>query len=404
MRIAHVTTHFVPFVTGPGTIAEQMCSILSRRGYDCSVFTTDYGAPDAPALEYFDRTEVHRLKVTRSYMQYLRTPTLFQALAEFDPDVIHIHGYRSYQSESSIDYGMKTGTPVVISMHGSAVAYRHLSMGQISRFQYSLYDKARGSALLRRVGAVVVNSTQEEAETKKYFPELAGKVTRLPVGTIIPVIPRKETYGESLLLVSRMSMDRDPRVIIRAVAQLKKEFPGLTLTLVGAEATLSSAVGGGILRRSSLLIDELDLGDSINVRGELARIQLEENYRSSDVFVYTSRYENFGLPVLEAAAFGLPVVTAKTGIATDLIADGTDGFLIDNAMDSGAYSARIRQLLNNRNLCREFGTRIRKKVVEEHDWNKAVDHYIELYSRSIENMTRRHPDPSDQRSPVSEPH
>ncbi|NIP99801.1 MAG: glycosyltransferase, partial [Nitrospinaceae bacterium] len=50
-------------------------------------------------------------------------------------------------------------------------------------------------------------------------------------------------------------------------------------------------------------------------------------YQSADVFVYPSRYENFGQPVLEAAAWGLPVIATSTGVASEIIREGETGFL-----------------------------------------------------------------------------
>jgi glycosyltransferase involved in cell wall biosynthesis len=75
------------------------------------------------------------------------------------------------------------------------------------------------------------------------------------------------------------------------------------------------------------LVSELESADAIEFRGHVNDTELAELLHGAMAFVYPSLYEGFGLPVLEAMSFGIPVLTSNIG-ATREIAEGA-AILID---------------------------------------------------------------------------
>jgi glycosyltransferase involved in cell wall biosynthesis len=74
-------------------------------------------------------------------------------------------------------------------------------------------------------------------------------------------------------------------------------------------------------------IEEMDLADTVQVIGWVDEADKPALYRMASCFVYPSRYEGFGLPVLEALACGTPVVTTNVSSLPEVV--GEAGFLVD---------------------------------------------------------------------------
>lgn len=73
-------------------------------------------------------------------------------------------------------------------------------------------------------------------------------------------------------------------------------------------------------------------------------------YAAADIYVCPSQEDSFGLPVLEAMASGLPVVTSRFAGVSELITNGVDGFVLDDPHDVPALSQLLRSLILDENL------------------------------------------------------
>jgi glycosyltransferase involved in cell wall biosynthesis len=100
-----------------------------------------------------------------------------------------------------------------------------------------------------------------------------------------------------------------------------------------------------------------DLPDAISknppawlcVRRNLSEQDLAEEYRNADVFVLPSIIEGFGLVILEALSFGLPVVATRNTGAPDIMNDGIEGRLVD-VRDVSALKGAIELILSQEQL------------------------------------------------------
>ena len=108
--------------------------------------------------------------------------------------------------------------------------------------------------------------------------------------------------GHYALFVGAIQPRKDPVTAIEALALVNGD---LRLVLVGAEKR-----GGDEVRRA---IDRLGLAQRVELAGYEEREGLAALYRGAACLVFPSRYEGFGLPVLEAMASGTPVVATTAG-------------------------------------------------------------------------------------------
>lgn len=113
--------------------------------------------------------------------------------------------------------------------------------------------------------------------------------------------------------------------------------------------------------------------------GYLPQDELEAVYSRAGIFVYPSLYEGFGLPVLEAMARGLPVITTNTSALRE-IGEGT-ALLVDpeDAMELGRA---IRRLVGDEELRRELAERGRERAAG-YSWESTVVLTLEAYREAL---------------------
>lgn len=133
----------------------------------------------------------------------------------------------------------------------------------------------------------------------------------------------------------------------------------------------------GALERSLFpaMAKQLGVADRVHFLG--LRRDMAPLMRSSDSFVFPSRYEACSLVLLEAAASGKPVVTARTAGGSELI-DEASGIVLENPDDVDALAEAMKRLSADRDLREEMGRRARA-VAEQHSWDRMAREYLALY-------------------------
>lgn len=115
-----------------------------------------------------------------------------------------------------------------------------------------------------------------------------------------------------------------------------------------------------------------------NVRflGKLPNAQLAQVMARSDVFVFPSYFEGFGLVLLEAMASALPVITTSATAGPDIVEEGASGWVIEPGNLDGLVQ-RMQFCLDNRESLVEMGSRARV-IAEGFSWNVYGERWAEL--------------------------
>lgn len=105
-----------------------------------------------------------------------------------------------------------------------------------------------------------------------------------------------------------------------------------------------------------------------------------KEYRSSSVFVLPSRFEGFGLVLIEAMASGVPVVSfdCENG-PRSIITDGVDGFLIP-PFDIDAFAEKVILLMTNESLRKKIGENAQKSSIQ-YDIDKVCLQWKQLFDK-----------------------
>lgn len=180
---------------------------------------------------------------------------------------------------------------------------------------------------------------------------------------VAPVFERLPSDGEIAVVLARYGLKRgyvyhgggleirkNTEGVLRAYALLRAEqkkrlvsLPPLVISGKIYETTnkLATDVVG--------LIAELGLGDSVRLLGYVPETDLPSLYRAAKCFVFPSRYEGFGLPVLEALSMECPVIASSNSSLPEvcgeaaLLVDGTDILDLAVAMDRVLTEVALRE-------------------------------------------------------------
>ncbi len=150
-----------------------------------------------------------------------------------------------------------------------------------------------------------------------------------------PAISTGSTDGTRIVMISRLSRPKDPITPIRAFAQVKREFPEATFTIVGY---------GPLYNYMTNLVRNLGLTKEVTFVG--MRSNVNNFLWNSDIYIGT---RGSYITTLEAWSAGNVVLAPKFGIMEELISNGTDG-LLTSPGNAEELAKVIIDLIKNKSL------------------------------------------------------
>lgn len=110
---------------------------------------------------------------------------------------------------------------------------------------------------------------------------------------------------------------------------------------------------------------------------------ISEYYAASDIFVFPTRYEPFGLVITEAMASGVAVITSRNAGAAELMSDGHDGVLLNDSTNQDEIAERINLLAEDEKLREQIGINARK-TAEKYSWDEVAKRTMDVYKEMVE--------------------
>jgi glycosyltransferase involved in cell wall biosynthesis len=158
---------------------------------------------------------------------------------------------------------------------------------------------------------------------------------------------------------------------LRLVEAFEQLDPGWKLVLAGSSG-FDSHVALERIQRSPRK-------QNIQVLGYVPDSQLEELYRRAAIFAFPSLDEGFGMPVLDAMARGVPVLTSSVSAMPEVAGDAA---LLIDPMDAGSIAEGLRRLTSDTAL-RERLTRAGLARIQEFSWEKSVEATWKVYEELL---------------------
>jgi glycosyltransferase involved in cell wall biosynthesis len=154
----------------------------------------------------------------------------------------------------------------------------------------------------------------------------------------------------------------------------RKNLDGVLRAIASVEGVHLAVGGGTVGSPYPALAEELGIAQRVHFLGEIKN--MNELMVATDGFIFPSRYDPFGLVVLEAMASGLPVITARTTGAAALLSDPE--WTVDDPEDVRSLARMVRALTEDSTLRSKLGQQNRAKALD-HSWDRMSSEYLNLY-------------------------
>jgi glycosyltransferase involved in cell wall biosynthesis len=261
---------------------------------------------------------------------------------------------------------LRLGLPRVTAVHDlSFFAYP-----QDFRFRDALVRRLLVGASVRASRVVLACSEFTRRELGRRFPDLASRVRHVPLGADddLPPPPGREeararlgVEGPFVLTVGSVLNRRCLPELLRATARLARAQRALVLDVVGENRTYPPL-------DLEALVAELELGRQVRLSGFVEEAGLADRYAAADAAVFLSEYEGFGLPALEAAARGVPLVASRSPSLGEIFAGAA---LLVDPRDETAVARALDRILREPVL-RERLAGEGRALAARHSWARTA--------------------------------
>ncbi|MEM4312052.1 MAG: glycosyltransferase family 4 protein [Nitrososphaerales archaeon] len=412
MNVGFLTWEFPPkIVGGLGTYSWEITRQFVKMGHNVYVFSLNDGK--LKTREIMEGIEVHRprlvdvssifpnivkdeLRHWGAGLKFFSDIYIYNILSagkiinklipqeDYRFDVIAIHDWLS--STAGLILRSNTKLPIVFHIH-STERGRTQGMGSslVSDLEKSMAEAADriitvSEAMKEELGMYTFPTQKVEVvyngvDPEKYNPE------NVPQEKIMKL---REKYGVNeetnlILFLGRLTPIKGADRLIQAMPIVLRDFPNTKLVLVGK---------GEMKDYINHLIESLRLKEKVIFVDEfLPEKDRILHYAASDLCVFPSLYEPFGIVALEAMSMKKPVVVGARGISglkEIVIPSGPSQTGIHvNPYDPTDIAWGINALLEDKKKMRIMGDNGRERVLEHFTWDRAAKRTLEVYSQVI---------------------
>jgi glycosyltransferase involved in cell wall biosynthesis len=291
-------------------------------------------------------------------------------------DIVHIHELRHHFSPYISKLCIQQGIPYIITPHGTL-----FTRGESVLRKY-IFDRIYGDRIVKNAKNITTLTPQERNEIQSLFHLDEAKYYELPNG----IDPEKyQNESDQGIFKAELGIKNEDKIILY-LGRIHKN-KGLDLlveafNLITAQDVYLVIAGvpeGGQGKYMNKLLDTVNKSDTDNrvkFAGFLEGQSKINAYRSAEIFVLPSRYESFGLVILEAMACGCPVVTTDAIALAELL-QSNEAALISK-LSATDLAEKINLLLTNGELHNRL-TENAYRLIEEFSWKNCAEKLEKLY-------------------------
>ncbi len=260
------------------------------------------------------------LKKQRQYKKRVR-----EELMSLRPDIT----ISLLRREINFINDIKDGSRKIGELHVNRANYRNFEAGD-ANFIKKTFAKFWMRSLVSKLKMLdhFVILTHEDRQA---WPELSN-VSVIPDPLSFVSTQQSSLTEKRVIAVGRYVYQKGFDLLLQAWALVEKQYPDWQLAVFGDGDRTSYEQ-----QMKDLKID----GSRCHLNGPTTNIQQE--YANSSLFVFSSRFEGFGMVLVEAIACGLPVVSFACPCGPkDIVCDGEDGLLVENGNVEALASAMSR--------------------------------------------------------------
>lgn len=226
-------------------------------------------------------------------------------------DIIHLHSC-IWAGVGAISISKKLNVPLIITEHSSYYA----------RFEIKFMEELFIRYSFKNARKIICVSNSLKSIISRYNNNIEVIPNMVDCNKFIPVEEEKNkinnSYDFTFLSLCYLKKNKGIDILIKAFSKFFKE------------KNVKLIIAGDGPERSELekLSKELDICNKVEFKGAVSRTEVYKEINRCDAFVLPSRFETFGVVLIEAISNGKPVISTKNGGANDIISK-ENGVLVD---------------------------------------------------------------------------
>jgi glycosyltransferase involved in cell wall biosynthesis len=228
-----------------------------------------------------------------------------------------------------------------------------------ARFAEQARQAARHSDLIIAISRFTANQVEE------FLGVEPSRIRVIPHGVHVPSEVPHTTRQNLVLFVGAIQRRKNVRRLVRAFESMPASW---RLALAGA------ADGFGAAEELHVIESSPRRGD-IDVLGYVTQTELDALYRRARIFAFPSLDEGFGMPVLEAMANSVPVITSLGSALPEVAGDAA---LLVNPHDPEEIAAALVRLASDEALREDLARRGRERALQ-FSWESTLARIWEVY-------------------------
>ncbi|MBH5319740.1 glycosyltransferase family 4 protein [Paenibacillus sp. GSMTC-2017] len=365
----------VPNIRG-GAIQTYIGGIVGLLSRNHTITIFGRSDPELPNEETVNGVRFVRFESHGMLDIYMQNVISYLASSSEQYEVIHI--FNRPKMVLPVD-SVRPDARIVLSMHNDM-------------FNTLKISKQEGNAVIERVEKIVTISNYIGAAICRDYPQAEEKIRTVYSGVdLSKFAPWKDSASAQkdrnairtehnlgnkkiILFVGRLSRNKGPHVLVRAMSQLKHS--DAVLVIVGAAWYSDDRVSDYIAYLRALA-EKSPI--PVLTTGYVQASEVHKWFCAADVFVCTSIWEEPLARVhYEAMAAGLPLITTARGGNPEIIRNN-NGVIIQNPEDPGEYSSILNSMLSGISNARQMGLNGRKLVEDNFTWNHVAGQVLEVW-------------------------
>ncbi|MDY6794602.1 MAG: glycosyltransferase family 1 protein [Actinomycetota bacterium] len=236
--------------------------------------------------------------------------------------------------------------------------------------RWRLFHSRGLKLILREARVIIADSESTRGDLASLLQKKDPRMRVIPLGVSTPARIDKAGVEETL----RGHGLKPGYVLYVGTLEPRKNLARLVESCSSMDTEIREGYGSLVLAGAAGWLGRAELSrivshPGVKWLGHLPREDLEAVYSGASIFAYPSLYEGFGLPVLEAMARGLPVVTSNTSSMREV---GEGAALLIDPEDTGDIRRALQRLLEDGGLRDELAARGRERAAE-YTWGRTAE-------------------------------
>lgn len=332
------------------------------------IVTSEESGLDKYSQEIAKRLDVRKI-TSRRYLSIPKAYKLARSIRS-EGSIVHL------PNQNFARYALFLNRPFIVTVHDLARCYFDFDRESVGEKMLFNLDKR----YIRRANQIIAVSESTKSDLVKYLKIPESKISVIYNGVDHNIFKPYDVrpyhvrlhHRQYILYVGSEKRRKNLGRLFESFAALKREFPNLMLVKVGSPGRYKEF-------RSQTLktLSRLGITEDVIFVDHISDNNLAYYYSSAALLCYSSLYEGFGLPPLEAMACGCPVVTSNTSSLPEVVDEA--GIMV-NPYNTRSLVQAMRKVLTDSEL-RDSMVRKGLEQSKKFSWERTAELTLRVYNK-----------------------